>query len=381
VHDVAAAPCAPSADPHTSPAAPRTIATTEHGPDTRERVRPISRRHLEALTGELGILQHAIGSRPDPAHGYCVDDVARALQVDLLHGCTLGWQAVSESAWRSLRFLEAALDETSGTLRNFRSIDGTWAAGPGSSDSVGRALLALGETISGAPDPEMVERATRLFERVLPKAIRLSSPRARASIVLGCAAAPDSPRTAVMRTLATDLHARFRSFARPGWPWPEEVVTYENALLPRAMIVAGHRLGATTMREVGLQVLDWLIEIQTTDEGHLSPIGNGWWARGGTRSRFDQQPIEATSLLLAAEAALDATGLPRYRKTMERAYRWFLGENDLGRKVADPARGAGRDGLTKGGVNTNEGAESTLMWLMAAEHIRALRATTATKLR
>jgi hypothetical protein len=127
------------------------------------------------------------------------------------------------------------------------------------------------------------------------------------------------------------------------------------------------------MVAIGLQVLDWLILVQTAPAGHLSPIGNGWWPRGGVRSRFDQQPIEATALLLAAEAALEATGKQRYQAAMERAYAWFLGANDLGRRVVEPARGAGRDGLTADGVNTNEGAESTLMWLMALEHIRRLR--------
>jgi hypothetical protein len=376
-------------------------------PDEVARLHPVSRRHLDVLTGELGILQHAVGSRPDPGHGYCLDDVARALQVDLLHAKVLGWAAVSESAWRGLCFIEAALDEPSGRFRNFRAIDGAWIGGPGSNDSFGRAMLALGEAVAAAPDAALVERAAALFERALPAASRVTSPRAQAAVVLGCAAMSASPTSAaraatasprrtastasaarvpagrhhppaytpqaVMRTLATGLHARFLDYAAPGWPWPEDVLTYENALLPRALIVAGHDLGAGTMLSIGLQVLDWLIRVQTAAAGHLTSIGNGWWPRAGIRARFDQQPIEATALLLAAEAALGATGAPRYRAAMERAYAWFLGDNDLGVRLADPARGAGSDGLTPRGRNTNEGAESTLMWLMAAERIRSLR--------
>lgn len=354
------------------------------------RLHPVSRRHLEALTGELGIFQHAIGSTPDPAHGHCVDDVARALQVDLLHARVLGWEAVSESTWRSIRFLEAAFDEASGRFRNFRAIDGTWLGDKGSDDSHGRAMLALGEAVAAGLDPDAVASALALFGRALRAAERLSSPRAQASIVLGCAALSESPAvtesrvpadvtlgvaaTTVMRSLATTLHARFIGFARPGWPWPEDTLTYENAVLPRAMIVAGQRLGAGVMQRIGLQVLDWLIDVQTAPEGHLSPIGNGWWPHGGTKSQFDQQPIEATALLLAAEAAYRVTGEPRYRDAMERSYGWFLGANDLGVRIADPRRGAGADGLGPHGVNANEGAESTLMWLMAAEHVRSLRA-------
>jgi hypothetical protein len=351
---------------------------------------PISRRHLDVLTGELGIFQHAIGSRPDPAHGYCVDDVARALEVDLLHARTIGWTGVATSARRSLRFLEDAFDEASGRFLNFRQVDGEWIGGPGSNDSLGRAMLALGETIAAAPDARVVERALVLFGRALPAAGKLTSPRAQASVVLGCAAmtrctavaGSDDEHAAeiglaamaVMRRLATGLHVQFIDRARPGWPWPESTLTYENALLPRALIVAGDRLGADVMGRIGLQVLDWLIDVQTAPAGHFSPIGNGWWPRTGEKSQFDQQPIEATALLLAAQAAHRVTGDPRYLAAMERAYGWFLGANDLGRRIANPARGAGCDGLETDGVNTNEGAESTLMWLMAAEHIRASRA-------
>jgi len=350
---------------------------------------PVSRRHLDELEGELGILQHAIGSRPDPAHGYCVDDVARSLQVDLLHARGLGWVSVSRSAWRSLRFLEEAFDSETGRFRNFRSIDGSWIDGQGSNDSFGRAMLALGETIDGAPDARLFESAAALFGRALPAAGKMTSPRAQASVILACdavlrsagvAGSEDEHEAALgaasalaLRRIATGLHARFLDFARPGWPWAEGSLTYENALLPRALIVAGHRLGAGVMLKIGLQVLDWLIEVQTSPQGAFSPVGNGWWPRGGTRSQFDQQPIEATALLLAAEAAHNATRDPRYLDAMELAYAWFLGGNDLGKRIASPARGACFDGLTSTGVNTNEGAESTLMWLTAAEHIRFMR--------
>ncbi|MFI5226293.1 MAG: glycosyl transferase family 1, partial [Candidatus Limnocylindrales bacterium] len=158
---------------------------------------PVSREHLSVLSDRVGILQHAIGSRPDPAHGYCVDDVARALQVDLLHGRALGWAAVADSAWRSFRYLDDAFDAPSGRFRNFRSIDGTWDGGPGSEDSYGRAMLALGEVIAGSPESRLADAAMALFLRALPATKRFVYPRAEASVVLGCAAivdlAPDGP--------------------------------------------------------------------------------------------------------------------------------------------------------------------------------------------
>ena len=329
------------------------------------------------MTDRVGILQHAIGSRPDPAHGYCVDDVARALQLDLLHGRTLGWAAVEQSARRGMRFLDDAFDASSGRFRNFRSIDASWIGGLGSDDSHGRAMLALGQAIATPPNGRLGGTAAALFDRALPAARDLTSPRAEASVVVGCAAildsAPGGRPAAMLEFLAHRLHDRFRRHATPDWPWPEVTVTYENALLPQALIVAGRLLAFEPMTNAGLDTLDWLIDTQTSPDGHLSPVGNGWWRRGDEMSHFDQQPIEATALLLAAEAAHTVTGGARYAAAMERCFGWFLGANDLGLYVADPARGACCDGLTPQGVNVNKGAESTLMWLTAVEHIRALR--------
>ena len=273
---------------------------------------PISRQHLDVMTDGVGIMQHAVGSRPDPAHGYCVDDVARALQVDLLHGRVLGWAAVAQTAGRAMRFLADAFDPGSGRLLNFRAIDGSWIGGVGSDDSYGRAVLALGDVIAAAPDPQLVNAATALLDRILPAARDLRSPRAEAYVVLACAAihdsAPGGLPGAMLTLLATRLHDRFRRRSAPDWPWPEVSVTYENALLPRALIVAGRVLDSEQMVATGLRSLDWLIDAQTSPDGHLSPVGNEWWPRGGDRSQFDQQPIEATALLLAAEAAHGVTG-------------------------------------------------------------------------
>jgi hypothetical protein len=338
---------------------------------------PPSRLHLDELAGELGVFQHAVGSRPDPGHGYCTDDVARALQVDLLHARVLGWPAVEESAQRNLDFLAAAFDEETGRFRNFRAVDGAWTAGPGSEDSQGRAMHALGDVVATGSDGTLVEAAAALFDRALPAARGLTALRATSSVVLGCAArtstAEDRPTAFELEGLAARLRARFDSVLADSWPWPEAVLTYETALPPRALIIAGLATGSEELTAAGLRVLDFLIEGQTAIDGRYSAIGNGWWARGGVKSAFDQQPIEATAMILAAESAYAATGDDRYRGAMERAYAWFLGENDLRRVVADPVRGACGDGLTADGVNTNEGAESTLMWLIAAERIRALR--------
>jgi hypothetical protein len=339
---------------------------------------PVTREHLDALTDDVAIMQHAVGPDPDPAHGYCVDDVARALQVDLLHQRELGLAAVAESAWRNLRFLEDAFDVRTGRFRNFRRTGGWWLEGAASEDSQARAMLALGWTVARATDPDMVRAASALFARALPAAQGVRALRAQASVLLGCdavmRATPTAHTALAYRLLASRLGSTFQSRATSTWRWPESRLTYENALPAQALIAAGRFLDSPAILDTGLGVLDWLIASQTDPAGHFSPIGNGWWPCGGDKSRFDQQPIEATSLLLAAETAFEATGNDRYLAAMERAYAWFLGENDLRTPVAIPERGASFDGLTPEGVNTNQGAESTLMWLIASERIRAFRA-------
>jgi hypothetical protein len=338
----------------------------------------VERAHLEVLTGALGIMQHAIGGRPDPAHGYCTDDIARALQVDLLHQHELGWAAVSDSVASNLRFLDEALDRETGRFRNFRRSDGPWHPTPGSEDCHGRALLALGDTMAESPDGRVIEFAGRLFDEALPAARRLRALRARSSALLGCDAAlratPAAETTSTALLLAAGIRSTFegRDSDRT-WLWPEARLTYENALPAQALVVAGEHLGDRATIDRGLAVLGWLVDVQTAPDGHLSTIGNRWWVHNGDRSRFDQQPIEATALLLAARRALVVTGDPHWRAVVEQAYGWFLGANDVGVRVADPDHGAGHDGLEPAGVNANQGAESTLMWLMALEHVRSMR--------
>ena len=343
---------------------------------------PVQRQHLEEISDGVGIMQHAIGRTPDPAHGYCTDDVARHLMVDLLHGRVLGWAAIAGSAWRSLRFLDDAYDVSTGWFRNFRSADGAWVDVTPSEDAHARALQALGEAIADGSDARFRSGADTLFRRALPRAARFRSIRPVAASILGCDAAIRAGvpgATAAYRSLVATLSLTLeKDAAADAWPWPDPVLSYENALVTSALIAAGRRLGDAELARLGVRILDWLVEVQTAPDGHLSPIGNaGWWPRGGTRAAFDQQPIEAASILAAAAAAWGATGRDRYLTTAEAAYCWFLGRNDRSVAVAEPYRGGCFDGLTATGVNSNQGAESTLMWLMALEQMRGLREAAA----
>ena len=344
---------------------------------------PVSRLHLDELTGPFGIWQHATGIIPNQAHGTCTDDVARALLVDLLHRAPLGWPAVRADARRSLDYLRTAFVPSTASFRNFRSKDGTWLEASGSQDSQGRAVLTLGTVIADAPEASLRSDAAALLGQALPGVLRLTALRAIASSLLGCARALDAGESGdvetTFRVLADRLRRPFaRAAADAEWPWPEPILTYENALLPRALIVAGDRLSDSNLRATGLAVLDWLIGVQTGPDGSFAPIGSdGWWPRGGTRSRFDQQPIEATATILAAVAASRSTGDERYGRAAEAALGWFLGANPLGLPVAEVRTGGCHDGVSPFRLNANQGAESTLMWQIALEQVRLLRSERA----
>jgi hypothetical protein len=219
---------------------------------------------------------------------------------------------------------------------------------------------------------------------------RLRATRAVASCAIGYVAAIDV--LPARDPLRLDLEAALRQagghlrsvFAPvrgprhdPDWPWPDKILTYETALPAGAMVAAGQWMRDPVLVDQGRATIDWLIGVQTGHDGRFSPVGNaGWWPRGGERAQFDQQPIEAATMIAACQVMLAMADDVRYRDAAEAAYAWFLGVNDTGIPVATPSTGGCHDGLEADGVNANQGAESTLAWLMALERIRVLREAT-----
>jgi len=331
------------------------------------------------MSDGFGITQHARGTDPDHGSGTCVDDVARALVVDLDHADTIGARAVEESVRRAVEYLYEAFDRGSGRFRNLRSSDGHWLDLVGSEDCHGRAMLALSQTQSRFAKADVRRASADLLERALPAAIVFSSIRAMSSAAIACSAPADHTAgfglAEAARRLGDRLLAAFRGAGcSADWAWPEQTLTYESALPAQALIAVGERLGDAGMTGLGLSVLDWLLRNEIGADGKFNPVGNrGWWSRGGARAEFDQQPIEAWSASAAAEAAYAATSDSRYADAVERAYSWFLGGNSLGLVIADPATGGCRDGIGADGVNQNQGAESTLAWLSSLESVRRVR--------
>jgi hypothetical protein len=336
--------------------------------------------HLRRLTDETGLLQHARGTVPKREHGYCTDDNARALIVATLAAREPAPPVgLEDLAACYLSFLHHAFNQERRVFRNLMSYDRRWSEPAGSRDSNGRAVWALGVAAAEHPDERLRRMAADLLLESLPALEAAADLRAIAFALLGLGAALargiGEPGTAELsERLAARLHAAFvENACDEAWPWPEAVLTYANARVPHALIESGARLGREEWVDCGRHSLQWLVEMQT-ENGCFSPVGNrGWYRRGGTRARFDQQPIEADAMVAACVAALRATGAPVWRDRAVLALRWFLGHNVVGEPLYDAATGGCRDGLGEGGSNENEGAESTLAWLSALLIMRALR--------
>ncbi len=340
--------------------------------DRFESLPELNPAHLLRMTDGTGILQHARYGVPDLRHGYCTDDQARALIVATKAAHRQPESTVwDDLASRYLAFLSYAFDEESERFGNFLSYQRTWTK-PGATEDVhGRTLWGLAHTVSLSRNESHRGLAAHLIERSLPQTHTFTSPRAMALTILAAQLylrryRGASQIRAVRDTLANRLLEQMQRNATDDWPWLEDSLTYANARIPHALIEAGQALGHRTMLDWGLKALEWLDRIQTSERGRFSPVGsNGWYRRGGTMARFDQQPIEAFTMLDACVAAYRATREPRWAAAGRRAFQWFLGENDLGLPLYDYATGACFDGLHADRVNRNQGAESTICWLLS----------------
>lgn len=342
--------------------------------------------HLHRLTDDVGIMQHAVFTVPNYDEGYTTDDNARVLIAAVLLEETED-AAIDEAhdlASRYLAFLWHAFDGPSGRFRNFLSFDRRWLEQVGSEDSNARALWAIGVVVGRSIHAGLRGPAARLFNQALPAMLDFTSPRAWAFALFGIQEylrrfSGDRAARQAREVLADRLLEAYRRTASPDWPWFEEIVAYCNASLPHALLECGRRMGRSDMIEAGLTSLEWLASVQRSRKGHFVPIGsNGFYRRGGERARFDQQPVEAQTMVSACLAASGVTGEARWQEEARRAFEWFLGRNDLGLSLYDSSSGGCRDGLHPDRVNENQGAESTLAFLLAllemrlAEHVMGL---------
>ncbi|MGA7514486.1 MAG: glycosyltransferase family 4 protein [Candidatus Sulfotelmatobacter sp.] len=375
---------------------PRVQFSARTTPKDLNRLPELKLDHINALTDDTGVLQHAIFTVPNRSEGHTTDDNARALIFTVMLERMDKDQPekdqpekderdkpdcpVPNFSARYLSFLEHGFNPAKGRFRNFLGYDRRWNEADGSEDCHGRAVWALGTVLGRSSDHGLRCAAGRLFEWSLPAVVEFYSPRACAYALLGIqgylASYPgDRDAQKIRSVLAGRLLDMYESIRRPDWKWFENVLAYGNARLPEAILLVGSACSDDRMVSAGLEALNWLTETQRSEtNGHFVPIGSqGFYRQGGAKARFDQQPLEAAGAVSASLQAYRVTGDNRWRTEAWSAFNWFLGDNDLQLPLYDSITGGCRDGLHPERANENQGAESTLSFLMALLEMRALQ--------
>ena len=328
--------------------------------------------HLLTLVDDVGIIQHADGVIPNRATGYCVDDVARLVLV--ARALAPEDRAFERILARAISFLRHAWVADSHGMHNFMAYERRWLDDPHTGDHVGRAAWALADVVASSPPNVTAPPSLRLLHELVPILRRGSSLRCAAYTVIGLARVGPGTATPVLNdlldTLARQVRESLSATCSEEWCWFEDVLTYDNARLPHALIAAGRRLGDDTMLADGLASLEWYGSQCGLDSSTVRLVGNRWRRRGQSVApgddEGDEQPLDAAALVEAFVEAMVVTGESAYGRRAVQAFEWFLGRNRLGLSVYDRATGGCHDGLSRDSLNENQGAEATLAYLQAA---------------
>ncbi|MCP5535241.1 MAG: glycosyltransferase [Akkermansiaceae bacterium] len=331
---------------------------------------PLNFKHLVEMTSHLGIFQHAVHNVPNNSEGYCADDNARAYLLTVLaEGLGSGGPdqaSFCAKAGTYLAFLWDAFEPRTRRFRNFMSRGLEWMELEGSDDSHARAMWAVGTGVSQTKDSGHRSVCGMLFHRGMEQLARVRSPRAWAFGLLGLnaylASCPgDREAIRLREQLVRSLMALYHANVEDDWRWFEQVVSYDNARLPQALIQSGLNMKCGQTLAAGLDTLEWLVEVQTSEGGWLSPIGcHGFWQKGGERAQFDQQSLEASAMVSACLQAEAATSDPSWADQAATCMAWYTGYNDLGIELYDRVTGGCHDALLADHINENQGAESTI---------------------
>ena len=326
--------------------------------------------HLYAITDHTAVLQHANFSVPNKREGYTTDDNARALVFGVK----------SQRFWPSERLIELQrkllafillMQSKDGRFHNIMDFSQRIKDYPTTGDHLGRAIWSAGAVINSDLPTGMKNSARQIFDRALPWGMASSSPRTKAYTCLGLAErlkAEQSDRNLAgsLERLANDLIQEFEKNSSEGWEWFENTLTYDNARLSQALFIAYEAIENETLLSVAEKSLTFLLKATTKDEKHI-PIGNnGWYTKGGKAATYDQQPVDAGAMMETTAVAYDLTGKEIYANAFRQSLGWFYGHNTKAVAVYDPTTGACYDGITSTGLNENQGAESTLSFLLGA---------------
>ncbi|MCK4913719.1 MAG: glycosyltransferase [Planctomycetes bacterium] len=327
-----------------------------------------SLKHIEKLTDDTGMYQHAKFTIPDRFHGYCTDDNARAVIAMVKYYAQYPQPSVRKLFDTYLSFVLHS-QNSDGTIRNFMNFDRTWQEPEPFNDALGRVLWAFGTVVAKPPSPSHLSIIKDCFDKSVIHVAR-QSPRGMAYSILGMSdylrqfgGASEIKRQLALA--ADKLVALYEKNSHPDWQWFEDIMAYDNAVLPHALFAAYLTLKDERYLEVAEKTCEFLLET-TFNSRHFSFIGcKGWYRRGKTKANFDQQPLEAASTVMMLSAAYQATQDKKFAALQRRAFDWFLGENDLQIPLYDFRSKGCNDGLSADGVNVNQGAESTLSFMLS----------------
>lgn len=318
--------------------------------------------HLKRLTTREGLVQHADMDVPDPSHGYSLDDNARAMIAILWHYQKYQDQSVVSLLDIYFSYIKR-VEKEGGSFHNFLSFTEQILDAEGSEDSIGRTIWALGEMIKTCPDETMRDQAKIIFDRAsIHHHLEHPHIRTKAYILLGLLAAGQKEEAA---RWADKLVEVYQQNATSDWQWFENYLSYANATLPYALAEAGRILENKTYIDIAKESLGWLDSVSRID-GKPAPIGQaGWYFKDGIKAEYDQQPLDASDMILAVNALYQATFDSKYLDKALEWMSWYQGNNSQGVSVINESTNGVYDAVTPGGVNKNQGAESIVTYLMA----------------
>ena len=337
---------------------------------------PFSLAHIKRLTDDTGIIQHAKFGIPNLKEGYCLDDNARALLVVLMAYKQKKDPLTLELLPIYLSYIHY-MQNADGTFRNFLSFNRNFLDEIGSEDSFGRTIWALGYLLNHAPNDSYYQTGISIFFKAADNFEKVKPIRSIAKIIVGISYylnsnPSDLSMIEILRNLANKLVSHYEENSSPQWKWFEPILTYDNGMLPLALLHAAEILNDNKISEVAFETMNFLTDI-TLKDGYLSIIGNeNWYKKDGERSVFAQQPIDALAMILMYQQAFHLKKDKDYLNKLFTCFMWFLGDNELRMKLYDFETKGCCDGLERNGVNRNQGAESTLAYLIS--HLTVLEA-------
>jgi hypothetical protein len=337
---------------------------------------PFSLAHINRLTDDTGIIQHAKFGIPNLKEGYCLDDNSRALLMVLMAYREMKDNRALELSPVYLSYIHY-LQNTDGTFRNFLSFNRNFLDEIGSEDSFGRTIWALGYLLGNAPNDAYYQTGRLIFFNAAPNFEKLTSIRGIANTMIGISYylksnPADDSMTERLRNLANVLLKHYHENQSEDWNWFESLLAYDNGILPLALLHSAEILNDPKITATAIESMNFLTS-HTLKDNYLSVIGNEkWYKKEGERSVFAQQPIDAMAMVLMYHQAFHVTKNKDYLNKLYTSFLWFLGENDLRMSLYDFETKGCCDGFESYGVNRNQGAESSLAYLIS--HLTVLQA-------